>query len=408
MLILRGGTILPVDSGEIAAGAVAVEGDKIVGCGSYREIRQEFPPFAEIDLSDCAILPGLVNAHTHLELSDLQGKVPYGGDFVDWVRRLTALRSKSVDALAQTIRQACKNSLVNGVTTVGDICYGHRAWPILVGVGIRKVCFAEVFGQDNNLDVARQYLEQCIAQTQCDDLLRLGLSPHAPYSAEAGLYKLAGELAGQNSLALTTHLAETLAEQEFLTAGTGPWVEHLKHIGKWDGSYVWPGETAVRYFLQLDLGDQAFLLAHVNYLTDDEMAELAGTKHSVAYCPRSHRFFEHQRHHFAQMLEMGINVCLGTDSLASNDTLSILDEMRFIHRQYPEFPAEALLRMATINGARALGWDDKIGTIAGGKYADLVAVPVTGSCSDVLIDLLESGAEAKMTMVAGKIIYQAD
>jgi len=402
MLILHPRVVAdPIDSSIIVDAGIAVDGALIVGCGLYRQIRERFGPADEVNLPDCIVLPGLVNAHTHLELSHLKGKIPYDGDFVDWVFRLTKARGDSHDSLVKILIDACRESLQSGVTTVGDICYEHRAWRHLKQLPIRKTCFAEVFGMTVDCDTAEQYLQQCIGDTQTDGLLRLGLSPHAPYSARPGIYETAARLADKYDLALTTHLAETPGELEFLMEGGGPWLEYLRKIGRWDGSFKCPHQSPVEYFLGLDLAGVRVLLGHVNYISDEELSALARTKHSVVFCPRSHGFFGHERHPFERIIEMGVNVCLGTDSLASNETLSILDEMRFLHRQSPGVPVGTLLKMGTINGAIALGWQDKIGSVAPGKEADLIAIPLSGTQSDPLMDILRSAVKPELTMVQG-------
>jgi len=404
MLILHGRILLPVGSSAIVDGAVAVDGAVIVAFGKYQQINERFPDGRKLDLTDCAILPGLVNAHTHLELSGLKGQIKYNGNFIDWVGQVRRLRQKLGGCGEELISQACRESLQSGTTTIGDICYEHRAWRVLADQRIRKRCFAETYGMLAELDDTRRYLTECIEQTQCDELLRLGISPHGPYSAGPAVYKMSAELARQEKLALTTHLAETTQEREFLLNGGGPWLDFLRKIDRWDGSFQCPHLSPVKYFLQLELAGQAFLLAHVNYISDDELELLAQTNHSVAYCPRSHHYFGHRAHRFEQMLSKGINVCLGTDSLASNSTLSILDEMRFIHKQHPGFNNETLLKMATVNGAMALGWQDKVGTIAADKEADLIAIPLTKPNTEPLSDILESSVGPKLTMVRGEIV----
>ena len=416
MIILHARIVIPLDSAAIVDGAVAIDGPLIVGCGRYREILSRFGPADEIDLTDCVLLPGLVNAHTHLELSYLKGEVPYRNNFIQWVDSLMELRSQALSGqpsdgtFERIMNDACQESVQGGVTTVGDISYEHRAWHYLSRLPLRKTCFAEVFGMTGDLDTPDEYLRRCIARTCTDELLRLGLSPHAPYSAGSGVYGLSAELAAEKSsddspISLTTHLAETVEESVFLLEGTGPWLDYLKRINKWDGSFICPKQSPVNYFLSLDLTDQPFLLAHVNYITDDELTALARTEHSVVFCPRSHHFFDRPAHSFRSMLEAGVNVCLGTDSLVSNDSLSILDEMRFLHGQYPNFPVETLLKMGTINGAIALGWQDRIGRLTIGMEADLTAVPLTGDNSNPLTDIFESDTRPQLTIVRGKIVY---
>jgi cytosine/adenosine deaminase-related metal-dependent hydrolase len=406
MIILRAHYVLPVISEAIPDGAVAIDGNEIIDCGSFLTIQRKNPSVEVMDWGQSVILPGLINAHTHLELSDLRQKIHFNGSFIDWVRDLTIARYESRYDLRETISRACRESLAGGVTTVGDIAFEHRAWQSLKKEPIRKVCFAEVFGLGSDLATSQRYLKSCIDQTQTDSRLRLGISPHAPYSAGSALYSLAGRLAGEHNLPLTTHLAENTEEMEFTALGTGPWREFVQKIGKWDDSFVCPGTSPVDYFLHLDLHAQPFLLAHVNYCSDAELHNLSRTAHSVVYCPRSHWYFRHPPHSFQKMLALGINVCLGTDSLASNTTLSLLDEMRFVHSHYPDCPAETILKMATFNGAQALNWADRIGSIEPGKQADLIVIPLENCPSEPCIDLLRSSRQPIMTMIGSEIVYR--
>ena len=405
MLILHAQCVLSPESPDLPGGAVIVQNHKILDHIPFFQARRRFPDARVIDLTHCALVPGFINAHTHLELTPLGGRNPYRGDFFVWVAGLTAARFEFETSLDTVLAEACDQSLKAGVTTVGDICFRHRAWSHLAKQPIRKVSFAEVFGITADMDSPRQYLLKCLDQTQTDDLLTLGISPHAPYSAAPHVFAAAAQIASDNHLPLTTHLAETTDEIEFLTTGAGKCLDYLHRIHRWDGSFLCPRRTPVDYFLSLDLPAYPFLLAHVNYLTDEELHALSQTTHSVAYCPRSHRFFRHPPHPFQKMLAAGINVCLGTDSLASNQTLSILDEIRFLHREYPNFPPKTLLNMATVNGAAALLMPNKIGVIAPDYYADLIAIPLTQSHLDPLIDLLTSSYQPTFTMVAGRILY---
>ncbi|MCP4707314.1 MAG: amidohydrolase family protein [Planctomycetes bacterium] len=405
MLILHAQCVLSPGSPDLPDGAVVLQDHKILECLPFSQARNLYPDAQIIDLTHCALLPGLINAHTHLELTPLCGQIPYHGNFFSWVSSLTDARRNYETSLDEVIADACQQFLKAGVTTVGDICFGHRAWPHLASQPVRKVCFAEVFGITADSDSPRQYLRKCLKQTQTNDLLTLGLSPHAPYSAAPHVYQTAAQIAAANHLPITTHLAETTDEIEFLTSGTGPCYDYLKRIDRWDGSFVCPHRSPVDYFLSLDLPPHPFLLAHVNYLTEDELLTLSQTSHSVVYCPRSHRFFQHPPHPFQKMLAAGINLCLGTDSLASNQTLSILDEIRFLHREYPNLKPSTLLKMATINGAAALHLQDKIGIIAPDYQADLIAIPLTKSHPNPLTDILTSSHQPALTMITGRILH---
>jgi aminodeoxyfutalosine deaminase len=405
-MLLHAHSVLPVADEPIPDGAVAVENHRIIALGPWGLLRKHYPKTRVVDLTDCVLLPGLINAHTHFELSHLKDRIAPGGNFVAWIRKLVAARRRATEPLADVIRAACRESIPAGTTTVGDISHQHQAWPILNESPIRKVCFAEVLDITPQWPKAAFYLERCLADTPADKpLLRLGFSPHAPYSVTPELYTLTTRKAARHRLPLATHLAESADEIEFLQTGIGPWRAYIEQIGKWDDSFVCPHTTPVDYFLKLDLADQPFLLAHVNYITDDELRKLAKTGHSVAWCPRAHAFFRHPPHRFRDMLAAGVNVCLGTDSLACNSTLSILDEMRFLHRNCPDVPSATILRMATLNAAKALRWDDRIGSIEPEKFADLIAVPLADPIStDPCFGLLESNCHPRFVMIHGEIL----
>jgi aminodeoxyfutalosine deaminase len=199
---------------------------------------------------------------------------------------------------------------------------------------------------------------------------------------------------------LCTHLAETREELQFLRDGSGSFRELLEEWGLWDGTFQPPGCSPVDYMARLNVleAKPAPLLVHVNYVSDADLDLLANTSCSVAWCPRTHRFFHHEPHRFRDMLARGINVCIGTDSLASNDTLSILDELRFAWRRSSgsagaqgrqPVSQQCLLAMGTIAGARALGLEDQVGSLEPGKRADLAAVPLEQPrAADPLEDLL--------------------
>ncbi len=406
MKLIRGGLVCPVSSSPIADGAVVVEGAAIKAVGDFAELTGIYADCEYADMRDCVILPGLVNAHTHLELSHLRGRVPYEGSFVAWVERLQAMRWGAAFKPEEVIAEAVRESLRVGVTTVGDISSGHQSWRFLKKEPIRKRCYAEVFGMTAEVEEARAYIESCMQGTAVDEWLRQGLSPHAPYSAGPAVYKMAAAAADAGAeISLMTHLAENREELRFLRRGDGPWREYLEKLEKWDGNFACPGKGAVAYFLEMRLGKTPFALAHVNYLDEEEIEALRRTTHSVVYCPRSHQFFGHPEHPFLQMRAVGVNVALGTDSLASNETLSILDEIRFLHGRYPELPAGVLLEMATINGARALGWDDQIGTLEAGKDADIVVLPMGDVLHPALEQVMFFDSRPGMVMIRGEVVY---
>jgi cytosine/adenosine deaminase-related metal-dependent hydrolase len=215
-------------------------------------------------------------------------------------------------------------------------------------------------------------------------------------------------------LHLCTHLAETREEAQFLRDGTGPFRELLEAWNLWDGSFEPPGCSPVSYMRRLGVlrpDIKRFfppILAHANYVDDSDLAILAECRASVAYCPRTHAFFGHEPHRYRDMEAQGINVCLGTDSLASNQSLSILDELRYLRSVDRKTSDDVLLQMATTNGAKALGRPDLLGSLERGRWADLIAVPLEHpGTSKPLEDLLRGRKNPSHVFVQGKLAWQA-
>jgi cytosine/adenosine deaminase-related metal-dependent hydrolase len=226
---------------------------------------------------------------------------------------------------------------------------------------------------------------------------RPGLSPHAPYSVRASLFSDAARLAGEYAAPLATHLAETEEELELLRDHAGPFKTFLQELGVWDpeGLVEHVGQVMERCVMA---GGK--LLVHGNHLGASAVIPAGST---IVYCPRTHAAFGHRPHPFREFLAHGVNVALGTDSLASNPDLDLLGEARFLHRNCPDFPADAVLRMATLNGAEALGWSAETGSLTPGKSADLVAVPLPNEeADDPHTLLLESALAVTGVMYRGR------
>lgn len=399
--VLRAAWVAPGDTEPISQADVHIRDGRIV---SVDKAGGPLEP-GQIDLGGALLLPGLINSHTHLELSGLRGKAPYTGHFVTWLGQVTARRPKEPADVADAVLAGADASLAAGVTCVGDICYGNLAWPTLKAHAIRAVCFAECLGIGRKQPNAIQRLAEQMAGMSPDDGLKIGISPHAPYSAARQVYRACLKLSAANGWVLTTHLAETQQEVQFVRDGTGNLYRMLQVMGIADQSVKATGLRPVAYARQIGLLDHPALLAHVNYLDDQELEMLASSPCSVVYCPRSHRYFRHKRHRFREMLEAGINVCIGTDSLASNESLSVLDELRFLRRRHRDLSSNVLLAMGTINGARALRLAERIGSIAPGKQADLIAIDISQpGPPDPVENVLQSKLPPKMVMVAGRVV----
>jgi cytosine/adenosine deaminase-related metal-dependent hydrolase len=359
--------VFPVDGPPLLSGIVVIDNDKIAA------VEPQGTRSADMDLGNVAIIPGLVNAHTHLDLTGMRGKCPPTPDFTQWLRGVIAYRRQQTPQdIEADIRAGLAQCLAAGTTLVGDIAAQGQSWSELASATARSVVFYEFLGiglneANKSFDAACAWLDSCGTTATC----RAGLSPHAPYSTNWISYEVAAREAGERGIPLATHLAESSAETELLTSQIGPFVDFLKDLAVWTCN-KWTVQHE-DYIKICHLYARQFLLVHCNYLPPATWIPREAT---IIYCPRTHAAFGHPPHPFQEFLKCGVRVALGTDSLASNPDLSILSEMRFIHQRYPDFPGDVLLRMGTLAGAEALGWADETGSLSPGKSADLAVVPL--------------------------------
>jgi cytosine/adenosine deaminase-related metal-dependent hydrolase len=362
-----------------------------------------------IDLGAVALLPGFVNPHTHLELTCYAGAIP-PGPFWPWIGRLIELRRGPDLARreADAVVDGAWKSLRAGVTCVGDISRQNLHWRRLKPIPIRKVCFAELLSVADHPPRNPEELRRAVAEIEEDDLLTAGITPHAPYSVPEGHIRAAAALASELGRPWTMHWLETREEAAFLCGQRGvfpPALEALVLGGGIDPHERRPADLLDRCTAGLGPG----ALAHVNYIDDEGIARLAASGHSVIYCPRAHAYFGHAPHPFERLRAAGVRVAFGTDSLASNESQSILDELRYVHRTLKpaSISADDLLRMGTLDAAATLGLDESIGSLEPGKQADLVAIPLPDSSTDSPVGtLFETDAEPSGVWVAGRAVEQ--
>ncbi len=371
--------ILPIARPPIQGGWLRVQGDRIV------EVRSDAPPAEAENLGDVAILPRGVNAHTHLEFSDCQQPIgQVGTSLSDWIGQVVAARTgKTRRDQEQAIRRGLEESRQAGVCLIGEIATPPCDYPAEVACP-EVYTFAEVLGlrQDRSDERIAAAAAQVAARTDS------GFSPHAPYSTSREAIQSCLELAIGGKRMIAMHVAESPAERELLVNGSGPFATALKSMGVWhDGSFPWSDRPVLELIDQLSTAPRA-LLVHGNDLTDREIERLA--KHpqmTVVYCPRTHAFFQYEPHPVARLLAAGVRVALGTDSRASNPDLNIWQEVRQLFEHRSDLDPEAVLAMATMAGADALGRSD-LGRIEVGARASLAIVPTCASNIDhVFADL---------------------
>jgi cytosine/adenosine deaminase-related metal-dependent hydrolase len=390
---LGGRWVFPASAPPIPGGVITISGERIVAVEPHGRRRPD------VDLGDVAILPGLVNCHTHLDLSGLRGLSPPTADFTGWLRQVIAhRRSTTPEQVAADIGAGLAESLRHGTTLLGDISAGGTSWPILADAALRGVVFYELLGltkerAEQSLASARTWLETHPATNGC----RPGLSPHAPYSVRGELFARAALLARNSKHPLAVHLAESREELELLHHRRGPFVAFLKELSVWDMMGPASSPAAVMKACNQRIPK---LFVHGNYLAPSARIPPNST---IIYCPRTHAAFGHPPHPFRDFLAHGVRVALGTDSLASNPDLSLLAEVRFLHQRCPDVPGEVLLRMATLFGAEALGWAAETGSLEAGKSADLVVMSLApGGDRDPYERLLVSDAPVQRVMYRGR------
>jgi cytosine/adenosine deaminase-related metal-dependent hydrolase len=393
--------IFPVEQPPLPRGTITIQGDRIIA------VTKAGTTAPDIDLGNVAILPGLVNAHTHLDLSDAQGQCPPTPDFTAWLCAVIAHRRRQTpEDVERAIGTGLSQCLRYGTTLVGDIAAGGKSWEQAAKAPLRAVVFYELLGlaeerARDSLKEAQLWIESRPPSPKC----REGLSPHAPYSAGDWLLRETARYTSDLGLSasgkcppVAIHVAETAAELGLLEQKTGPFVDFLAELGAWHPSGLVPKIEKVFDYGYCRAGGGP-LFVHGNYLSP--ATKLPGC---LVYCPRTHAAFGHPSHPFRQFLANGTAVALGTDSLASNPDLDMLAEVRFLHRKHPDVPGAVLLRLATLNGASALGWQSETGSLSAGKSADLVVLPLPNEVAgDPHRLILESSLAVKAVMFRGEL-----
>ena len=362
-----------------------------------------------LDLSDCLVLPGFVNVHSHLSLSALKGNVCNSGSMTDWISSVVEQDTGlAFSERTRMMRSVADELLRSGVATIAD--YFPLSNPSLsqeyFSLPFRQIMFLECLGfQGEKASALRARIESVLMGHDSDEgLISMGLAPHAPYSVSPELFRQTRKIADKYSLPYSCHVAEFPEEVRFIKEGGGELEKFLRSRDVYDETWKPEGKSPVQYLDDIGVLD-SMIAVHLNH-ADEDIELLASKNVSAAFCPGSTRWFERdQRMPVRQMLDLGMKVGLGTDSLASNESLDFLRELRLAEEMLPDVSQEEILEMATASGASALGL--KTGTIAPGYPADLIALRVEHSPDnwhDVLFD--PQRKQVELTMIEGKTAYQ--
>ena len=406
-MILRARVVVPLRQGPLWDGAVLLRRRRIAGVGRWRD----FAGYRgqRLDLGEVVLLPGLVNAHCHLDYTDMAGLFPPPKGFTDWLKLMNATKASWTPAeYSQSWRHGARMLLRTGTTTVGDIEAMPELLPALwQATPLRVLSFLEMIALGRR--PAPVVLEETVARMASlrAGRWRPGLSPHAPYTAIPDLLRLSAAAARRGRWRVAVHVAESALEFEMFTRRRGEMFEWLRRSGR-DMSDCGQG-SPVRHLERCGLLRPNLVAVHANYLGSRDAARLGRAGVSVAHCPRSHFYFRHQPFPLRALRRARVNVCLGTDSLASvcktprqTVELNMFEEMRALAQSAAAPRPAEILQMATVNGARALGLEGQGGEIAPRALADLIALPFSGSEARLYEAILEHRGPLAGSMIDGQ------
>jgi len=408
--------VLPITQPPIENGTV-VESDGLI---TYVGKRAAAPPGDDYDLGDAILLPGLVNTHTHLELTAMRGFLE-NCQFAEWIDKLRQSRNEILDdeMLLDSARFGIVEGLEAGITTYADTCSSGVAMRAMRELGVRGIVYQEVFGPDPSVaDVAMHELAGRIEklQTEQTELVSLGVSPHAPYTVSDRLYQATAQFASSRQLPMAMHIAESEPEHDIVVNAAGDFAERWKRRGI---AVARRARSPIELLEKNGALDRGPLLIHCVRVDPADIAIMSRRRCAVAHCPASNAKFGHGIAPLLPFLAAGIRVGLGSDSVASNNRMDILDEARLavlIHRaatrRHDAFGAHEALDLATMGGARALGIESRVGSLEPGKDADLVAfrtdiartTPLGDPCSAAIFAL--PGRSAELVTVRGRVLVE--
>lgn len=423
MRIITADHVVPIAGEPIVKGAVAFEGGRIASVGPAKAVVSKYDGAQVDDLGAAAVLPGLVNCHSHLELTALRGALDnVEHDFRQWLLKINALRGAMSDEdIVRSSVLGAREGAAAGVTCFADIGrFAFAGITALREAGLRGIVYQETdfspderTAEDDFRKLGEKYEKLAESGT---DLIRIGISPHAPYTVSSRLFELIAQYAILNRVPITIHASESREEVDLLLNDNGFFKDLYASFGfEWHS----PRSTPIEYLDRLGVLSARPLLAHCVVVSDEDSRRMASNGVAVAHCPKSNAKFGHGYAPVEVFLRAGLNVGLGSDSVASNNVCDLLEESRFAAlaaRNHPGresfMTAKQALELATIGGAKALGLDGEVGTLEGGKQADIAIVslesPAQTPVKDIYAALVfsSSGRDVIETIVAGRTVYR--
>lgn len=400
-MIVRARRLAPVSGAPVENAAVRIEGNKIVEYGPWGRVERT----GEIvDLGETILLPGLINAHCHLDYTSLRGAIAYRGVFTDWIQGINHHKKQLSDEdLAGGIAAGMRELLAGGCTAA----LNFEAFPVVLSrvpdSKLRVWWGAELIDLWRR-DPAGVWLDSMLQPYQAKWREALGgaLAPHAPFTASSDLYRETAAKTRRSPWVASTHVAESAEEWRMFKDREGPLFDWLMELGR-DMSDC-NGRTPLEMLAETGFLEASPILVHMNHWTSSDLALLRRHKGYLVHCPGAHRYFQRAPFHFVPLLEAGWNLCLGTDSLASNESLDLFREMRLFREGAPGVSCQAILEMVTIHPAAALRQAGRLGCIAPGALADLIAIPDPEPAREIHEAIVENTGPPVWRMINGEIV----
>lgn len=395
------------------------DGEQPVHKGVSLIIRKKRIVGIERRLSKCSfdfgcalIIPGLVNAHTHLELSHLRRGTDETADLIEWLKTMRmALDGTSPRDFADAVAEGVKEAIRNGTTTLVEHTNAGASIQALLNAPIRSFVALEVVGYtENDLRTKRNWILNNIEKIRAGKLSSPAIAPHSVYRLSPELMRFCSEVAEKERLLISSHTSESREEVEFSKSGTGRLRSLIEKFGGFPDKVLPVGRTPPENLHGFGLLNRRTLLIHCNYPEGTDFPLIKESGAAVVYCPRSHAFFKHSEHPFVRFLDEGVEVLFGTDSLASTPTLSVLDELKFVKKNLEHIPARRLLSLGTIHAARRI-LGNGFGKIEEGSHADLciVALPAKPADAEEALELaLQTESRVVSTICNGNIIFSEE
>ncbi len=377
--------IVPIEGEPIHGGWLTVDRGRIVAFGR----RAANDPSKGTDLGDVAVMPGLVNAHTHLELSYLRDQIAPSPSFTAWARQIIAERRQRQhlrdDAIMAGIDAGIYEAVRCGTTVVGDISNTLAPFEKIAASPLAGVVFWELIGfRVDDPDALVSHAIQELQRLPASQRLRVSLAAHAPYSVAPLLFRaIKKAVANMPFVPCSVHVAEGVEEVELLRKGSGPWKALMQEIGAWNANWTPPAVGPVQYLDEMGFLDSRVIAVHGVQMSRGDLEKLRMRGATLVTCPRSNGHTGAGLPPIEEFYKSGVRIAIGTDSLASSPDLNVFAEVATLHALAPSVPPALLLESATIQGARALGFDADYGTIEPGKLARLLIVDVPHGTTDV-------------------------